>query len=223
MTGPGDGGPAVFGLAGLDRLGPCSLTTVTASSGQPCGTTRSCWTNWTRRPGCPPALGWTPGRAITGCGAARTTPCSPIPPDPDRGSSSSIPRAGNCGRPARTVSSARHYPSRLATRFWACEAATWPRAGSSAGCSGGGPQRDGSFERIRQGLFIVAVNCTEPGGCFCPSMGTGPAAGPGYDLALTERIDGVSTGSPPPNWTPTVPQPALTASGSRTQSSSAGP
>ncbi|WP_326545365.1 4Fe-4S dicluster domain-containing protein [Mycolicibacterium sp. ND9-15] len=37
-------------------------------------------------------------------------------------------------------------------------------------------------------LFVVAVNCTEPGGlCFCASMGTGPAAGPGYDLALTER------------------------------------
>jgi len=39
--------------------------------------------------------------------------------------------------------------------------------------------------------FIVAVNCTEPGGlCFCASMGTGPAAGPGYDLSLTERLDG---------------------------------
>ena len=38
--------------------------------------------------------------------------------------------------------------------------------------------------------FVVAVNCTEPGGlCFCASMGTGPAVGPGYDLALTERID----------------------------------
>ena len=55
---------------------------------------------------------------------------------------------------------------------------------------GGGPFRDGAFSRTRQGLFIVAVNCTEPGGvCFCASMGTGPAAGPGYDLALTERID----------------------------------
>ena len=55
---------------------------------------------------------------------------------------------------------------------------------------GGGPYPDGAFTRTRQGLFIVAVNCTEPGGvCFCASMGTGPAAGPGYDLALTERID----------------------------------
>jgi ferredoxin len=40
-------------------------------------------------------------------------------------------------------------------------------------------------------LFVVAVNCTEPGGlCFCVSMGTGPAVGPGYDLSLTERLDG---------------------------------
>jgi ferredoxin len=56
---------------------------------------------------------------------------------------------------------------------------------------GGGQHRDGSFVRTEQSLFIIAVNCTEPGGvCFCASMGTGPAAGPGYDLALTERIDG---------------------------------
>jgi ferredoxin len=55
---------------------------------------------------------------------------------------------------------------------------------------GGGAHRDGAFTGTRQGLFIVAVNCTEPGGvCFCASMGTGPATGPGYDLALTERID----------------------------------
>jgi ferredoxin len=55
---------------------------------------------------------------------------------------------------------------------------------------GGGTQRDSSFDRIRRGLFIIAVNCTEPGGvCFCASMGTGPAAGPGYDLGLTEQID----------------------------------
>jgi ferredoxin len=38
-------------------------------------------------------------------------------------------------------------------------------------------------------VFIVAVNCTEPGEtCFCASMGTGPQAGPGYDLALTEMV-----------------------------------
>jgi ferredoxin len=48
----------------------------------------------------------------------------------------------------------------------------------------------GDYQRRRRGVFVVAANCTEPGGvCFCASMGTGPAAGPGYDLALTERID----------------------------------
>jgi formate hydrogenlyase subunit 6/NADH:ubiquinone oxidoreductase subunit I len=43
----------------------------------------------------------------------------------------------------------------------------------------------------RNRLFIIAVNCTEPGEtCFCASMGTGPGVqDPGYDLALTELTD----------------------------------
>jgi ferredoxin len=45
----------------------------------------------------------------------------------------------------------------------------------------------------RAGVFIIAVNCTEPGEtCFCASMGAGPGADgtePGYDLALTELAD----------------------------------
>ena len=42
----------------------------------------------------------------------------------------------------------------------------------------------------RDGAFIVAVNCTEPGEtCFCASMSSGPGAGPGFDLALTELLD----------------------------------
>jgi hypothetical protein len=41
----------------------------------------------------------------------------------------------------------------------------------------------------RDGVFIVAVNCTEPGEtCFCASMNAGPGAGPGFDLALTELL-----------------------------------
>lgn len=56
---------------------------------------------------------------------------------------------------------------------------------------GHGDYPDNSFVKRRRQIFVVAVNCTEPGGvCFCASMGTGPAAGPGYDLALTERVDG---------------------------------
>jgi len=43
----------------------------------------------------------------------------------------------------------------------------------------------------RKKAFIVAVNCTEPGNnCFCASMNTGPEVSGGYDLALTEVLDG---------------------------------
>jgi ferredoxin len=56
---------------------------------------------------------------------------------------------------------------------------------------GGSQYPDSSFASRRRQTFVVAVNCTEPGGlCFCASMGTGPAVGPGYDLALTERLEG---------------------------------
>jgi ferredoxin len=50
-----------------------------------------------------------------------------------------------------------------------------------------GPYPDPSFKTRRQRAFIVAVNCLKPGGtCFCASMHTGPKAGSGFDLALTE-------------------------------------
>ncbi len=46
---------------------------------------------------------------------------------------------------------------------------------------------DSAYASRRSSTFVVAVNCTEPGEtCFCTSMGTGPQAGPGYDLLLTE-------------------------------------
>jgi ferredoxin len=42
----------------------------------------------------------------------------------------------------------------------------------------------------RSDAFFVAVNCGQSGGtCFCTSMGTGPRAEGGYDLALTELLD----------------------------------
>ena len=55
----------------------------------------------------------------------------------------------------------------------------------------GGEYADPVYQGWREQAFIVAVNCTEAGGtCFCASMKTGPRAGNGYDLALTEVIDG---------------------------------
>jgi len=49
----------------------------------------------------------------------------------------------------------------------------------------------GRYAARRREMFVVAVNCTEPGGaCFCGSAGGGPRADSGYDLVLTERPDG---------------------------------
>ena len=55
----------------------------------------------------------------------------------------------------------------------------------------GGRVQDRDYSARREGAFFVAVNCFEPGGtCFCDSMGTGPKVESGYDLALTEILDG---------------------------------
>jgi ferredoxin len=49
---------------------------------------------------------------------------------------------------------------------------------------------DEGYRRRREALFVVAVNCRRAAAtCFCHSMGCGPAAGPGFDLALTETGD----------------------------------
>jgi sulfhydrogenase subunit beta (sulfur reductase) len=50
--------------------------------------------------------------------------------------------------------------------------------------------RERDYESRRSDAFFVAVNCGQAGGtCFCVSMGTGPRAEQGFDLALTELID----------------------------------
>lgn len=53
-----------------------------------------------------------------------------------------------------------------------------------------GPYRDPDYASRREHLFTVAVDCTHPAAtCFCASMGTGPAASGGFDLALVEIVD----------------------------------
>lgn len=53
----------------------------------------------------------------------------------------------------------------------------------------GGSTVDADYQRRRDAAFLVAVNCGKAGNtCFCASLETGPAVGPGYDLALTEVI-----------------------------------
>ncbi len=52
---------------------------------------------------------------------------------------------------------------------------------------GHGPYVDGVYAGRRAGAVVIAADCAEPAGtCFCASMGSGPAATDGYDIALTE-------------------------------------
>lgn len=45
--------------------------------------------------------------------------------------------------------------------------------------------------QTRQEAMVIAVNCSSPGdNCYCTSTGTGPVAGDGVDLAMTELRDG---------------------------------
>jgi len=55
------------------------------------------------------------------------------------------------------------------------------------------------YKARRENAFILAINCTEPGGtCFCVSMKTGPKVKAGFDLALTELDESflIEVGSP---------------------------
>jgi sulfhydrogenase subunit beta (sulfur reductase) len=61
-----------------------------------------------------------------------------------------------------------------------------------------GPFADPHYGARREGLLVVAVNCTHPADtCFCASTGDGPRAEHGFDLALSELDEGylVQTGS----------------------------
>jgi sulfhydrogenase subunit beta (sulfur reductase) len=53
----------------------------------------------------------------------------------------------------------------------------------------GGEYVDTAYKTIRENTCLVTVDCLTPGGnCFCASMGTGPSAEEGFDLALTEVL-----------------------------------
>ena len=55
-------------------------------------------------------------------------------------------------------------------------------------------RRDAHYAQRREQLFLVAVQCAEPGAtCFCASTGDGPTPTAGYDLALAELADGFVT------------------------------
>jgi sulfhydrogenase subunit beta (sulfur reductase) len=52
------------------------------------------------------------------------------------------------------------------------------------------PAADAGYTARRAEVLVIAVHCGVAGGtCFCVSMGTGPRATMGFDLALTELLD----------------------------------
>jgi ferredoxin len=66
----------------------------------------------------------------------------------------------------------------------------------------GGEFQDRDYAARRADVFLVAVDCGTPSAlCFCTALGTGPGATDGFDLALTELLEGehrflVRAGSP---------------------------
>ena len=58
----------------------------------------------------------------------------------------------------------------------------------------GGPWADPVYRDRRAGVWVIVVQCGRAGAnCFCTSMGGGPRAATGFDIALTELADGDTT------------------------------
>ena len=102
-----------------------------------------------------------------------------------------------CGGRARDDQGALSFEAgprnqRPTMRSSACGPAIWRRSGSRTVFDHG--YRDADYEARRSEAGIVVVNCAKAGGtCFCVSMKTGPKAERGFDLALTELLDGAAT------------------------------
>jgi len=93
-------------------------------------------------------------------------------------------------RSATGVASHEEEESEPRLAFFGIRACDLAALASQDGVFLASPLADPHYARRRDGLFTVAIQCTEPGGtCFCASMGTGPAARGGFDLALTEVVD----------------------------------
>ena len=144
-------------------------------------------------------------RGPTASSAARTRRASATPSGRTRGSSSSFParlrlwRAkANGGEPVVEEEPLDETP----LAFIGVRACELNAIAIQDKVFTGGKFVDRDYAARRRGIFVVAVNCGEPAAtCFCVSMDAGPRVEQGYDLALTEVLDGehrffVEAGSP---------------------------
>ena len=143
-------------------------------------------------------IGWTdePGRRRpTASSGATTRRASAMRSARTRGSSSCCRPGCASGTRGGTATASSRSRRRRSTRRRSPSSASAPasctRSRSRTGCSSRAATSTATTPRAASDAFVVAVNCFEPGGtCFCVSMGTGPKADAGYDLALTEILDG---------------------------------
>ena len=142
-----------------------------------------------RRPSCRSAGPTARTAAPTGSSGATTRRASATRSGRTRGSSSSSRRASGSGGRAGTATarstSRRSRSTRRRSRSSASARASCTRSRSRTASSSAARIVDRDYAARREGAFVVAVNCFEPGGtCFCVSMGTGPE---GRGRATTSR------------------------------------
>ena len=81
--------------------------------------------------------------------------------------------------------------SARATPSSACAPATWPRSASRTRSSSATPTPTPTTRPAAATPSSSPINCSKAGNtCFCVSMETGPRAKSGFDLALTELLEG---------------------------------
>ena len=182
-----------------DGLGPADRRAARragcASLGPVAATARSSTTSSARAPTC--RSGWTDEQdgGTTACGRRDDEACSATPSARTPGSSFLLPpelrlwqaRRGDGGGLRATEERRRPAALRVPRRALL-------RAARASAIQDrvllAGRTRSRLRARGARTPFIVAVNCGQAGGtCFCVSMGTGPRADAGFDLALTELLD----------------------------------
>ena len=172
-----------------------SLVGDTGSSARRSATARSCSTRSPPRTSSRTAGRRSTKRRPTASSAATTSRCSAGRSAPIRGSRSSTRRASAFGaHPLRRTATPRHRGRGATPRplaLFGARSCDLHAIATQDRVFLGGRYVERDYAQRREGAFVVAVNCGVPGGtCFCASMGTGPRALGGYDLALTEITDG---------------------------------
>ena len=156
-------------------------------------TGRSCLDPYSALPTSPSARTTCRPLAGTVWSTARTKTSSVGPLAPGRGRPSSSPRPRSCGGPTVDDDSVSATTPDLEMAPLAvvgarpCELVA---LGILDRVLVDGAHPDPRYAARRVGAFVVAAECGSPAAtCFCTSMGSGPGAESGFDLALTELND----------------------------------